>query len=102
MFDKRFETYNELRAIMARAIAHGTVCNDTLIDYLRASDKAQFLFGPEVTAYLNSIYKLLIEHRHASMEEAGLRRVIGAEMSTPRQPAAASASGFLRGTALAQ
>jgi hypothetical protein len=65
LFDKRFELYMELRAIISQVLTHGTVHQDTAIVFLRAADKAQFLFGPKVTAYLNSVYKLLVEHGNA-------------------------------------
>jgi hypothetical protein len=65
LFEKRFETYNNIRVVISEVLAHGTVPHQTAIVYLRATDKAQFLFGPDVTMYLNSVYKLLVEHGYA-------------------------------------
>jgi hypothetical protein len=65
LFEKRFALYQELRTVVGQVIAQGHVGMDTTIDFLRAADKAQFLFGPEVTAYLNSVHKLLSEHGEA-------------------------------------
>jgi hypothetical protein len=65
LFDKRFETYQRMRAIIANVLTHGTAPFSTAIDFLREADKAQFLFGPQVTSYLNSVYALLVEHGEA-------------------------------------
>jgi hypothetical protein len=64
-FEKRFEIYQSARAAITEVITKGTVQPHTHIDFLRATDKAQFLFGPEVTSYFNSVYRLLVEHGEA-------------------------------------
>jgi protein-disulfide isomerase-like protein with CxxC motif len=72
LFEKRFDVYIEIRAVIAQVLTHGTVADQQSLDFLRAIDKAQFLFGPEVTAYLNSVYRLLVDHGLAeSMMKAG-------------------------------
>jgi hypothetical protein len=62
VFEKRFEIYQSARAAITEVITKGTVQHHADIDFLRATDKAQFLFGPEVTFYFNSVYNLLVEH----------------------------------------
>jgi hypothetical protein len=65
LFEKRFETYQSAKAIIADVVRHGTAPFGTAIDFLRIADKAQFLFGAEVTSYLNSVYDLLVAHGEA-------------------------------------
>jgi hypothetical protein len=65
LFDKRFDTYQELRTIVGSVLGHGNVRIDTAKDFSRATDKAQFLFGPEVSAYLATVYELLTAHGKA-------------------------------------
>jgi hypothetical protein len=47
LFDKRFDLYQELRAVVGRR-------NDptSLFDFGRVASRAQFLFGPEVQTFL--------------------------------------------------
>jgi hypothetical protein len=72
LFEKRWESYSQMRRIISDVLAHGTVSNEARLNYLRATDKAQFLFGPEVTTYLNSVYEFLVEHESAEdMMKAG-------------------------------
>jgi hypothetical protein len=72
LFEKRFDAYSRLREVIAQVLTQGTVSPQTAMDFLRATDKAQFLFGPEVTAYLNIVYKLLVDHGYAEdMMKAG-------------------------------
>ena len=65
VFEKRFEIYQSARAAITEVIRKGTVQPHAHIDFLRATDKAQYLFGPEVTSYFNHIYRLLVEHGEA-------------------------------------
>jgi hypothetical protein len=65
VFDKRFDTYQRARAAIAKVMAHGSVNLNVLIEFARAVDEAQFLFGHEVTSYLLDVHKLLAEHGEA-------------------------------------
>jgi len=65
VFEKRFEIYQGARAAITEVVTKGTVQPQAHIDFLRATDKAQFLFGREVTSYFNCVYRLLVEHAEA-------------------------------------
>jgi len=65
VFEKRFEIYQGARAAITEVVTKGTVQPQAHIDFLRATDKAQFLFGPEVTSYFNCVCRLLVEHAEA-------------------------------------
>jgi hypothetical protein len=65
LFEKRYELYTAVRSVIAEVIAHGRADNKIQFDYLRAIERAPFLFGPEVTAYLDSLYRLLVAQGHA-------------------------------------
>jgi hypothetical protein len=65
VFDKRFATYQRARAAIAEVMAHGSVNLNIFVEFARAVDEAQFLFGHEVTSYLLAVNKLLAEHGEA-------------------------------------
>jgi hypothetical protein len=61
LFDKRFATYEELRKVISEQQTSGAVSNEMLFAYIRATNRARFLFGPEVTSYLDARYKDLVK-----------------------------------------
>ncbi len=53
LFDKRFAMYDEMRAVVTRYTQHG-IDDAGYNQFLRASSRAQFLFGPEVKVFLEA------------------------------------------------
>lgn len=56
LFDKRFEVYDELRLIVSKYITTGISVEDTR-QFGKVCNRASFLFGQEVTSYLDIIRK---------------------------------------------
>lgn len=61
LFEKRWETYAGFRAIIGEVLRSGQAPFDVSIRYLRAIDRAEFLFGDEVNAFLKETYKRLVD-----------------------------------------
>ena len=68
LFDKRWETYRSLGQHIAEVLQHGSVSEKTYIDYLRTKDRAEHLFGPEVTKYLDEVKDLFTRHQDAEQQ----------------------------------
>jgi hypothetical protein len=60
LFEKRFETYQSAKAIIADVVRHGTAPFGTAIDFLRIADKAQFLFGALLDAESPSSFCFIV------------------------------------------
>ena len=52
LFDKRFAVYEELREVVGRHVSRGAASIEDMGKFTRAAGRAQFLFGPEVTTFL--------------------------------------------------
>ncbi len=56
LFDRRIATYTALRDIVAKVMASSSAATpDNSFKFLEALDRAEFLFGPEVTEHLKKI-----------------------------------------------
>jgi hypothetical protein len=51
LFDRRFSVYDKLRSIVGRHLGSG-IDERELFNFGRVSSRAQFLFGPEITTFL--------------------------------------------------
>jgi hypothetical protein len=51
LFDKRFAVYEELRVAVSPHLGQMSTVED-IVKFNRAANRAQFLFGPEVTSFL--------------------------------------------------
>jgi hypothetical protein len=58
------QVYDNLRKIVSQHLTTGEVVNDMLFDYVRETNRARFLFGPEVIDYLDGRYQDLVRVRH--------------------------------------
>src|ERR1700685_2416974 len=63
LFDKRWSIVTELREAIAEVLTTGKVSHDANRKFYLAADRAGFLFGPEVTAYLGKIRASLSKHK---------------------------------------
>src|SRR5262245_35198384 len=69
LFDKRWETYRNFGQLIAEVLQRGSVSEQTYVDYLRTKDRAEHLFGPEVTKYLNDVQEQLQRHQVAEVRQ---------------------------------
>jgi hypothetical protein len=67
LFDKRFAIVTELREAVGEFIRTAAISYETALTFHRAADRAKLLFGPEVSAYLETIRKALSKHRAAEV-----------------------------------
>jgi hypothetical protein len=65
LFQKRWEAYTALRAVINGIFQHNSVALGEETEFRRAMDQTVFLFGPEVHSYLEHVYVLIIEHQAA-------------------------------------
>lgn len=61
LFEKRWEAYTALRVIIGETAREGRCSNEQQFAFLRATERAEYLFGDDVTSYLRSIYHLMID-----------------------------------------
>lgn len=61
LFEKRWESYEVIRGVIAEINRHGACPTPTSITYLRAIEKAEFLFGDDVNKYLKTLYQHMID-----------------------------------------
>jgi hypothetical protein len=68
LFDKRFALYEELRGVIGRHVTHGVTSVEDTQKFTLAASRAQFLFGPEITSYLEErridLSRASFEHMH--------------------------------------
>jgi len=52
MFDRRMEVYGAVKEALGAVTRSGSITNQEMIDYLTGVQSAKWLFGPEVSEYL--------------------------------------------------
>ena len=75
LFDRRMEVYSDIRSVIDQITASGKCTYEANFDYLRVIDRATFLFGRDVNAYLERLRVWL--HNlcyYESMMETGQRQ----------------------------
>jgi hypothetical protein len=65
LFDRRFDTYESFRNIVTQHLTWGEITNEMLLDYVRNTSRARFLFGPEVVQYLENSYRSLVQVKYS-------------------------------------
>lgn len=61
LFEHRLKIYSDLRKPIAHVMTHASSDMENLIEFDRACDRAEFLFGKEVVDYLARLRKALID-----------------------------------------
>jgi hypothetical protein len=57
LFERRYKVYDSLMAFLGRTLQEGKPSTESSFTFLRETNQAQFLFGPEIPDYLESVYK---------------------------------------------
>jgi hypothetical protein len=65
LFDRRMQNYDALNAAVAEIMREGNAALKALVPFSQAAARARFLFGGEVTAYLEETEKRIISLRAA-------------------------------------
>jgi hypothetical protein len=68
LFDKRWSIVTELREVIGEVLRTGNVSHEAKVKFYLAADRAAFLFGPEVKAYLAKIQASLLKHHAAQAD----------------------------------
>jgi hypothetical protein len=55
LFERRMKVYSEIRAVIASVVSTGKLPNEKHFEFMRAIDGAKFLFGSNVTNYLEGL-----------------------------------------------
>jgi hypothetical protein len=63
LFDKRYPIFERTMEFVAGIVSAGTVTNVSTNQFLRDTKDAALLFGPDVAAYLKTIYSKAVELR---------------------------------------
>jgi hypothetical protein len=72
LFDRRLEKYTAIREVVGRIIRSGDPSQRDVTEFLRAMDGAEFLFGNDVTGYLEKIYDALCHMEELAIEKKTL------------------------------
>ena len=73
LFDKRFALYEELISVLWRYATDSIHVLEAQIDFARTTSRAQFLFGPEVQAFLKGKGNDLLQESAAVIREGRSR-----------------------------
>lgn len=57
LYKKRFDVFNSTKCLLGKIIRNGDVTNDELLDFLRSTDEAIFLFKQDISDYLKELYQ---------------------------------------------
>ncbi len=68
LFDRRWALADELRSAIASMTTTGKILGDAYYQYVGAALRASFLFGPEVTDYLETVRAAMT--RHVAVQDA--------------------------------
>jgi hypothetical protein len=65
LFERRMKVYSEIRAVIASVVSSGKLPNERHFEFMRAIDGAKFLFGSNVTNYLEGLNTTLVYFQEA-------------------------------------
>ena len=65
LFDRRLENYDALNRVISEILREGKATFESLISFSRAADRARFLFGKEIAAFLDTMRTTIVNLRRA-------------------------------------
>lgn len=68
LYDRRLKVYEEVRRILSLIARDGKASYEDLMKFRVAVSEADFLFGPEIPAYVDEIYKHGVKLRYWSQQ----------------------------------
>ena len=57
LYNKRFNVFNSTKSLLGKIARNGNVTNEELLDFLRSTDEAIFLFKQDISDYLRELYE---------------------------------------------
>lgn len=67
-YDRRIRIYEEVKKILSIILRDADASYEDLLKYITSVSEADFLFGPEISEYLDEIYKRGLSLRRWNME----------------------------------
>ncbi len=67
-YDRRLKVYEEVRQILSIIVRDAKASYDDLLKFKRAVSEADFLFGPDIPAYIEEIYQRGVKLQYWSGE----------------------------------
>lgn len=67
-YDRRLKVYEEVRKILSIILRDAKAGYEDLLEFRTAVSEADFLFGPEIPAYIDEIYKHGVQLQYWSRE----------------------------------
>ena len=68
LYDRRLKIYEEVRQILSIILRDGNASYDDLMKFRRAVSEADFLYGAEITTYIDEIYQRGIQLHYWNAE----------------------------------
>lgn len=68
LYDRRFALYQRTIAFISRVTMDGRPDNAVLLEFRQIEDESYFLLGPDIAAYLRSLFTKALELRHAGRQ----------------------------------
>jgi hypothetical protein len=65
LFDRRMQSYDALNAAISEIVREGSVTFECLVRFSHAADRAKFLFGRDVSTYLQQTKETILKLRKA-------------------------------------
>ncbi len=56
LFERRLKVFNSTGELIGTVLRRGAVTNDDLMNFLYGTRENEFLFGPDIAAYLHELY----------------------------------------------
>lgn len=93
LFERRFKVYDSFRSFISAVMREGKTSNEACLSFIRETNQAEFLFGPEIPEYLvrsdrevNSVERLQVDERlRASAENTELLKWFGNQYDVARR-----------------
>jgi hypothetical protein len=63
-YDRRLKIYEQVRTILSKVMQKADISYEDLLSFYRECSEADFLFGPEISQYIEEIYKRGVKLHH--------------------------------------
>ncbi|HEY7977430.1 MAG TPA: hypothetical protein VID67_04490 [Rhizomicrobium sp.] len=67
-YDRRLKVYEEVRKILSIILRDATASYENLLEFRTSVSEADFLFGPEISEYIDTVYRRGVKLQYWSKE----------------------------------